>query len=260
MIKLANNGVPGWVQGVSKWMYKLQDTPFATPYVGSGISGMTEYTPGTGIMPVKVGQYLLITAVDGDGKTLAYTTEVISYEQIKQPQASELKSSSEVTSTENYNYSVPELGQVGGTTRITSLNTMGVQGAVKWMYKISGPAATTPAIPEYNSIISGLLPYVAGDSIKVTDGQCFTLYAVDNSNRIKAYKNIIIICSTDKNTCSYITTITDKLCTSYTRKHSGQNVLYPHFLLLGLQAQTLVGNGSMWLVIRYLMRRQEMLV
>jgi len=188
-IMLSPNGVTGF----SKWMYKLQDTAFNTPYVGSEISGLTDYTAGADIMPIKVGQYILIVAVGADGKkTLAYAIEAISYEQIKQPQASELKSSSEVQSNENYNFSVPEVGQVGGTTRITSLNTMGVQGAAKWMYKISGPAATTPAIPEYNSIISGLLPYVAGDSIKVADGQCFTLYAVDNSSRIKAYKNILI--------------------------------------------------------------------
>lgn len=189
-VNLSSNRVPGWVDGVSKWMYKLQSKPYDVPYMGSKVDGLTQYISGEDIKPVTDGQYLLIVAVDGDGKTLAYTVERISYLQIKQPLASDLKSSSEVGADENYNYLVPVPGQTGGTTRITSLSTRGIQGATKWLYQITAAPA---AAPEYNSIITGiLLPYVAGDSIKVTEGQYFVLYAVDDYNKIKAFDNIPI--------------------------------------------------------------------
>jgi hypothetical protein len=183
-IVLSANGISGFV----KWRYKIQSTTFDTPYKGSVLTGMTDYTSGSDIA-VSVGQYILVIAVNSSDETLAYTVEAISASQIKQPQAGILKASSEVTSSESYNYSDPEAGQVGGTTRITTLSTLGVQGATKWLYKISDTAVSTP---DYNSVISGLLTYTAGDSIAVTAGQHFILYAADSSNRIKAYKDITI--------------------------------------------------------------------
>lgn len=183
-IVLSSNGISGFAE----WRYKIGETAFEVPYKGSKLSDTTHYTSGADIA-VNVGQHILILAVDSTGGTLAYTDEAISYSQIKQPLASVLKASNEVTGTEYYNYSVPEPGQTGGTTRITSLNTMGIQGATKWMYRISADAV---AVPEYNSILSGLLTYIPGDSIAITEGKHFILYAVDSNNKIKAYRDITI--------------------------------------------------------------------
>ncbi len=184
-IVLSANGIPGFV----KWIYVIGDTAFAIPYKGMIILG-TDYVSG-GNINVSVGQHILILAVDADGKTLAYADELISATQIKQPQAGTLKSIIEVGDGENYNYSEPEPGQTGGTTRITNLSTFGIQGAAKWLYKIVDSSEVV-AVPDYNSVISGLLPYIAGDSITISEGQRLILYATDNASRIKAYKDIAI--------------------------------------------------------------------
>ncbi|QNU66647.1 S-layer homology domain-containing protein [Ruminiclostridium herbifermentans] len=184
-IVLSANGIPGFV----KWIYVVGDSAFAIPYKGMVIPG-TDYVSG-GNINVSVGQHILILAVDGDGKILAYTDELISAAQIKQPQAGTLKSSSEVGAGESYNYSEPEPGQTGGTTRITTLNTLGIQGATKWLYKVVDSTAVVD-VPDYNSVISGLLPYIVGDSITISDGQRLILYVADNASRIKAYKDIPI--------------------------------------------------------------------
>lgn len=184
-IVLSQNGI----QNFDGWKYKIGDAAFEIPYLGSDSTGFIGYTSGADIKPVNPGQHILFVAVDADGKILAYADEGISYQQIKQPLASLLKSDKEVSGTEIYNYSVPVAGQTGGTTRINSLSAMGIQGAVKWLYKISD---TEVATPEYNSIVSGLIPYTAGDSVGVSAGQHFALYAVDGNNKIKAFRSIPI--------------------------------------------------------------------
>lgn len=184
-IVLSKNGI----QNFDGWKYKIGDAAFEIPYLGSDSTGFTAYTSGEDIMSVAPGQHILFVAVDAAGKILAYADEGISYQQIKQPLASSLKSDKEVTGTEIYNYSVPVAGQTGGTTRINSLSAMGIQGAVKWLYKISDTEVDTP---EYNSIVSGLIPYAAGDSVGVSAGQHFVLYAVDGNNKIKAFRSIPI--------------------------------------------------------------------
>ena len=185
-IVLSSNGITGF----SAWYYIISDTPFEVPYKGSKLTGLTGaaiYHSGDNILNMTVGKHILIIAVNSAGETIAYTDEAISYEQIKQPDASLLLSSQDVAS--GYNYSIPEPGQVGGTTRITQLSLVGIQEAEKWLYRV----ANTPApVPEYNSIVSNLLTYLRGDSVEVKKGQYLTLYAVDRNNRIKAYKNILI--------------------------------------------------------------------
>ncbi len=184
-IVLSQNGI----QNFDGWKYKIGDTAFEIPYMESDSTGFTGYTSGEDIKSVTPGQHILFVAVDADGKILAYADEGISYQQIKQPLASLLKSDKEVSGTEIYNYSVPVAGQTGGTTRINSLSAMGIQGAVKWLYKISDSEVERP---EYNSIVSGLMPYTAGDSVGVSVDQHFALYAVDGNNKIKAFRSIPI--------------------------------------------------------------------
>ncbi len=187
-VVLSTSGIPGWTAGY-KWQIKVQDGAFAVPYKGQTLTGMTDYTAGTNIT-VSVGQHLLIVAVNATGGVMAYTIETISYEQIKQPPATLLKASSDVTEGEVYNYSDPEPGQVGDTTRIVSLNTMGVQGATRWAYKISDTALAT--VPDYNTALVGATQYIQGDSIKIKANQHMYLFAVDNTNRIKGYADIIV--------------------------------------------------------------------
>lgn len=188
-IVLSANGIPGFV----KWIYIIGDTAFAIPYKGMILTG-TDYVSG-GNINVAVGQHILVVAVgidaDNNNIALAYADELISAAQIKQPQASILKSSSEVGANESYNYSDPEPGQAGGTTRITSLYTLGIQGATKWLYKVVNSSEVV-AVPDYNSVISGLLTYIPGESIAISEGQRIILYAADNASRIKAYKDIAI--------------------------------------------------------------------
>lgn len=188
-IILSSNGITGF----KKWIYIKGDTAFPAPYKGMVLTG-TDYTSGTDIS-VSVGQHVLIVAVDIDADNkniaLAYADETISATQIKQPQASLLKSSSEVGVNEIFNYSVPEPGQTGGTTRIITLNTFGVQGATKFLYKVVDSSAVV-ATPDYNSVIPGLLPCTIVDNITISEGQRIILYAADNASRIKAYKDIAI--------------------------------------------------------------------
>lgn len=184
---LSSAGIPGFTTGC-KWVIKKQSTAFEIPYKGQVISGTTDYTPGADIT-VTVGQHLLILAVDASGGTLAYADTLISYEQIKQPAATILKSSAEVATGESYNFSEPEPGQVGNTMRIASLNTMGIQGATRWAYKISD---TSCAAIDYNTIMSGIIAYVQGDSVTIKSGQHFILLAIDSTSRVKGYRDILI--------------------------------------------------------------------
>lgn len=168
--------------GFTKWMYSISNTPFDIPYDGSDITGsMTEkdYKSG-GNIPISIGQYILIIAVDSNGKTLAYTQDRIEKTQILQAKAIEIPDG---------NCSTPVAGLAKDTTRIMSLSFQGINGADKWLYKISSSKIDAP---DYNSVVSGLTTYVEGANIVITKGQYIILYAVDNltDRRIKAYKNI----------------------------------------------------------------------
>jgi hypothetical protein len=170
----------------AKWVYLIQGTKFAIPYDGSDVpSGVTEYTSGTDIKKefISAGQYILILAVDTNNKVMAYTQELITAKQIRQAKATEL--------IKPDNYTDPVAGLVKNTTRIMSLNLMGISGATKWVYQVTNTAVSAP---DYNSAVSGsLYQYIEGQggaSITIAKGQYIVLYAVDGDNRVKAYKNI----------------------------------------------------------------------
>lgn len=175
---------------ISQWWYKLSDKDSDNPYAGSELTGsMTAYVPGQNIGNVSPQQYLLMIAVDGSGKTIAYLKEQIQYTQIKQPDAALLKSSSEVST--KFNYSVPEPGDKNLETKIKILSFWGINGAYAWRYKI---ADAPEAAPGYNSAANGTYVYNANLSILVPAGKYLVLYAVDDHNNksIKAYANILI--------------------------------------------------------------------
>ncbi len=178
-------------KSISQWWYKLSDNDFANPYVGSNITGdMIAYTPSKDIGNVNPEQYLLIIGVDGSG-TLTYLKERIQYSQIKQPDATILKSSADVSV--NFNYSVPEPGDINLGTKINTLSFWGINGAYAWRYKFEATPITTA--PAYNSTANGTYTYSAGQSIEVPkDKKYLILYAVDNhtNKTIKGYANILI--------------------------------------------------------------------
>ncbi len=176
------------VSGFANWMYKLSDLDFEVPYVGSEIAGTSAYIAGDDINDVRPGAYLLIIAVDGSGKTLAYLKEKILYTQIKQPDAGKLVSIAE--NSVNFNYSVPEPGDKAGQTKIAALRFWGVNDATAWRYKIVH--ANPPATVEYNSIATNAETYLyyANLGVSINDGEYLVLYAVDKNNQIKAYRNI----------------------------------------------------------------------
>lgn len=179
------------IQGFKEWRYTMNtsDAAIEIPYRGSKLGG-TPYTSGADIPDVSVGQIILITAVDENGATLAYVKLQLTFDQIKRPPANELKSNLEVSPDESYNYSVPEPGQQGGTTKIATLSTMGLDTeTTKWLYKISSQPAT---VPQFNTTMTDpqLQSYSAETSVKAEVGQWFMLYATDRYNKVKAYKNI----------------------------------------------------------------------
>lgn len=176
-------------KSISQWWYKLANSDFGIPYSGSKITGnMTAvYTPGSNILNVAPKQYLLIIAVDDDGKTVAYLKEQIQYNQIKQADAGTLLSSAE--DSVNFNYSVPEPGDKGGQTKIRTLGFWGYNGGSSWKYTIS---AAPVAVPAKFSSASGLSGYTAQYSVTVDAGKYLVLYLVDNQNQILAFKNIKI--------------------------------------------------------------------
>lgn len=174
------------VSGFANWRYKLADTDFEVPYMGSEIAGTYAYTSGNDIENVKPGAYLLVIAVDGSGKTLAYLKEKIIYTQIKQPDAGKLVSSAEASV--NFNYSVPAPGDKAGQTRIALLSFWGVNEAIAWRYKIV--QANPPETVEYNSVATNSQAYYANLSVSINDGEYLVLYAVDSKNQIKAFRNI----------------------------------------------------------------------
>lgn len=176
-------------KSISQWWYKLASNDFEIPYTGSKITGnMTAvYTSGTDILNVAPKQYLLIIAVDVDGKTVAYLKEQIQYNQIRQADAGTLISSAE--DSVNFNYSVPEPGDKGGQTKIRTLGFWGYNGGSSWKYTIS---AAPVAVPVKFSSASGLNGYAAQLSVTVDAGKYLVLYLVDNQNQILAFKNIKI--------------------------------------------------------------------
>lgn len=176
-------------KSIFQWWYKLANSDFGIPYTGSDITGsMTAvYTPGNNILNVAPKQYLMIIAVDDDGKTVAYLKEQIQYNQIKQADAGTLLSSAE--DSVNFNYSVPEPGDKGGQTKIRTLGFWGYNGGNSWKYTIS---AAPVAVPAKFSSASGLNGYAAQYSVTVDAGKYLVLYLVDNQNQILAFKNIKI--------------------------------------------------------------------
>lgn len=160
----------------SEWRYVIRDKPFDVPELNSVVNGAEVFVANESIGEnLKGNEYILILATDNDGKVKGYATFQLKESQIKMPNAPKLD-------TKNYSNPVP--GTTSGTTRITELSFIGLEGATQWRYKIQSEKFETP---ELNSTIDRSTIYTQGANIAVKEKEHLILLATDNSGKIKAY-------------------------------------------------------------------------
>lgn len=85
------------------------------------------------------------------------------------------------------NYSTPEPGLKEGTTKISTLNLP--NNASKWMIQVLDNEVQSM---DKDTTLQNGTSYIKGKDIEVETGKYLVLYAVDSSNKIKAYVNIRI--------------------------------------------------------------------
>lgn len=179
----------GNINGATKWQVLVSPGAFDIPVLNSTVTltgaDIDDYQ-ATGNIAISAGYYLLLLATDNAGQIKAYREFVVQAGQIKAPPAVELKT----TPNTQINYTMPEMGSTGGTTRINTLSFIGVPGAEKWMYKVVDSALGGPL--ELDSTTSGALNYTQGTDIAVTEGKHLILLATDKSAKIKGYADITI--------------------------------------------------------------------
>lgn len=171
-----------------KWKYRIQSSQFDVPLIGSKDSLALPFAkdtdvPGTGT--AADGQHLLLLAVNGSDEIQAYADITLAAGMIKTIGAVNLKAGT--TSSENY--STPEPGSAGGTTKITYLNSFGIAGATKWQVIVRNTSINGVA-PALNSQIIGAATYTLGSDILASDGQYLLLLVTDDAGNIKGYDEI----------------------------------------------------------------------
>lgn len=166
--------------GVSKWFYKIETGPVTPPALGTVHGGTTAYTAGSDITAA-VGEHLLLIAADASDKTIAYADITLGESNIKAPSATSLALAT--------NYTAPVVGSNSGSTKIDTLNLIGILGGSKWKIKVSNNAFSAP---DYNSVATGAIDYTQGTDIKVVPSQHILLLATDNTGKIKAFADIAV--------------------------------------------------------------------
>jgi len=179
--KIATLDLAG-VANATKWQYKVQTDPYI-PALDSTLAGAINYTQGNDI-PISANQHLILLATDDSGKIKEYADLTVLAAQIE-PAAGALALGT--------NYSTPVLGLTPGMTRIVTLNSTGIPGALKWQYKVQADAFTVPPL---NSILTGAADYTVNTDIAITAGQHLMLMAttdtVANNGVILAYVDLTI--------------------------------------------------------------------
>ena len=95
------------------------------------------------------------------------------------------------TLKEGEHFSKPEKGTGPGTTRISTLNPIGIEGVDQWRIKISRePFLQGKETIELNSIIPQTSVYREGSNIRAETNDWLLLLATDSSGRVKAYAQI----------------------------------------------------------------------
>ncbi|MGE5379947.1 MAG: S-layer homology domain-containing protein [Methylocystaceae bacterium] len=153
---------------------------------GDGIQCGQSIIPAglTNIKAITAGGYFSL-ALKNDGTVAAWGDNT--YGQLNTPAP---------TLSLTTNYSSPVPGSVLGTTKITSLNLMGIKDATKWQYRVGSSEFAIPALNNINNLAGN---YTSGTNITITAGQHLLLLATDDIGRVKAYIDLTIsvdqICS-----------------------------------------------------------------
>lgn len=175
------------IVGATKWMYKIGDRTFGNIELDSVIENALEYSNiNDNIVGVSVDDYLLLLATDNEGKVKGYREFKLTERNIRGGPARIL---------DKNNYAL-EKGTRPGTTRFNKLLPMGMEGTIRWRYKLLENELPEGEKPYLNSIIEGAIPINVGQDIEVNqmnNGYGYILLlAVDSSGRTKGYAEIKI--------------------------------------------------------------------
>lgn len=166
------------LKDANQWRYKISSKPFDVPELDSIIDKAIEFkvldSIGTNL---KGNEHLLLLATDNLGKTKGYAVFQLNENQVKMPNAPELK--------KDLNYSQIEPGTASGTTRVVGLNFIGLpESTNQWRYKVQDKEF--PNL-ELNSTLDGAIVYNPGSNIRISEGEYLALLATDGGGKIKAY-------------------------------------------------------------------------
>lgn len=172
-----------------KWMYKVGDSSFGNIELDSIVEDSKEYTVGENILGVASGDHLLLLAADERNQVKAYGEFKLTERDVRGGPARELD-------TNNYTL---EPGIKPGTTRFTKLLPLGLEGSIRWRYKLLDKELAKEEIPYLNSIVDGTYTVSMGQDIQVEQingGYGYLLLlAVDGGGRTKGYAQIPLTAS-----------------------------------------------------------------
>lgn len=173
---------PTGISGATKWRYAVQNSPYPTPALdadNTGVAGFGNYSAGTDILNVSPGQHLVLLATDADDWIKAFVDITLTAGQIRAGQLN-------LTT----NYTEPEPGSAGGTTKIANLtNLAGISEATKWQYALQ---ATNFDLPTLDSNLAGARDYPPNADIPASKDQRLVLLATDDTGKIKASTYILL--------------------------------------------------------------------
>ena len=174
------------VVGATEWRCKIGKSTFGTIELDSVIDDAIECKAGDNIVGVSDGDYLLLLATDGEGKIKGYREFRLTERNIRGGPARELN---------NDNYAL-EKGNKPGTTRFSKLVPLGMEGSIRWKYKLMDKELLENEKPYLNSIIENTNFVAMGQDIEVSEVEneygYILLLATDYSGRTKGYAEIKI--------------------------------------------------------------------
>lgn len=179
------------------WRYIVSKDKFDIPELNSSMDDINILTSGLDFDVANESQLmgeevftrnLLILATEGtvdDFRIKGYAIVPLTRDHVKYPNAEPLKV--------NDHYSKPEKGPGPGTTKISTLGNIGIEGHSAWWYRVVKGAEPAPI--EYRDLINtsgGFKSYTLGSSIIANANDYLVLVSVDKDRRALSYKNILL--------------------------------------------------------------------
>ncbi len=176
------------MKDAESWKAWISENPIAIPKLNAAdtagtVLPVSDFEPGKEFN-ASIGNYLLLTAVGNGGQIKGYRIFHLTENMVKGGKTA-------AGLEEDKNYSTPSKGTIQGTTKINYLNLTGIEGATKWMYKVSENLAN----PILNKVVEGSSDYTAGQNIRANVGDDFLLLATDNEGKVKAFAKISLTSS-----------------------------------------------------------------